>query len=528
MHVSKPSTSRSLLVAACMGLSVFNWVPAEAAAIHALVIGINDYKHPTEKMMPLHGAVDDANDVADAIRSLGAKNVTVLLNGNADRDSIFNAWDRIVASAKEGDTVFLTYAGHGGQEKERIVGSTANGMVQTTLLADFSERPPHNYQRIFDFEWHAKIKAAKGLDVITLFDSCHSGSATRSAVKDSIPQQSRNAVYGAIPADEDMLIEVDIKPAPSVASNETYVGGTLDGELVYEIPIAGKPRGAASYYFARALSGHADIDQDGQLTRGELKSYITENVRIATASRQTATVEFPTDVPASASLLDITRPAPPLQDNIEIAFAISGVADDQVRALSAGLKGARIVDERSAQLLWKVDQGVVVDRFGADVVATKIPTAERFQKVLDRWSVFARLKLLAERRPVKIRLAEGDGLYRGGTVTAIVEEFSPYTHLLLYNLASDGTIQYVAKNQQATCCMLDFTLANIPIIAPYGADHLFVVATRAEVPALENKLRQINSKVEPSRFYEVLKAQAETGDLRLGFVGFYTEAPRGG
>jgi hypothetical protein len=48
-----------------------------AAKVHALVIGINDYNGPPPK---LKGAVNDANDVAKALRGDGVEDVTEVVD----------------------------------------------------------------------------------------------------------------------------------------------------------------------------------------------------------------------------------------------------------------------------------------------------------------------------------------------------------------------------------------------------------------------------------------------------------------
>ncbi|MDJ0640665.1 MAG: caspase family protein, partial [Paracoccaceae bacterium] len=67
---------------------VMSAVPAHAQQTFGLVIGIDEYTYVSD----LHGAVNDAEDIADALTALGGE-VTLLLNANATRDAILGAWE---------------------------------------------------------------------------------------------------------------------------------------------------------------------------------------------------------------------------------------------------------------------------------------------------------------------------------------------------------------------------------------------------------------------------------------------------
>jgi uncharacterized caspase-like protein len=80
---------------------------------HALVIGINDYRH----VGPLGYAVNDAEALAELLKtSLGfeSENVTVLLDAEATRANILQAFLRLAVYGTEpNDRVLVFFAGHG-------------------------------------------------------------------------------------------------------------------------------------------------------------------------------------------------------------------------------------------------------------------------------------------------------------------------------------------------------------------------------------------------------------------------------
>ena len=91
---------------------------ARADRTVALVVGIDDYRH----IPRLDGAVNDARDVADALRGIGAEVVT-LTDGAATREAILREWRRLATSVGEGDRLVVTFAGHGSNEPEHWPGS---------------------------------------------------------------------------------------------------------------------------------------------------------------------------------------------------------------------------------------------------------------------------------------------------------------------------------------------------------------------------------------------------------------------
>jgi len=84
---------------------------AARAETHALVIGIDVYASP--KHPKLLAAVADANDLLHVLKSRGVGDLRALINEQATREAFEQSWTDVTARAKPGDTIVLTFAGHG-------------------------------------------------------------------------------------------------------------------------------------------------------------------------------------------------------------------------------------------------------------------------------------------------------------------------------------------------------------------------------------------------------------------------------
>ena len=168
------------------------------AAKRALVIGIDDYKH--SKIPDLGGCVGDGNAMVKILKDhLGFTDseIKYLINSQATRAGILNALDKWVVDGTDvGDKILIYYAGHGyfteddnGDEKDE-----KNPMGETLcphdtdpdLLKDRTKKG----NMITDDEIGERLARLKGRQVILIFDSCHSGTATRGGMGKELPVRS--------------------------------------------------------------------------------------------------------------------------------------------------------------------------------------------------------------------------------------------------------------------------------------------------------------------------------------------------
>lgn len=536
---------RCLIVFVVLALGT---APAAAGRIHALVIGIDDYQSRGGALPDLRGAVNDARDIAAALRERGAAEVRVLLNGDAHRDAIFENWYALKARARPGDTLLLSFAGHGAQEPERIPGSEADGLDEVTVLGGFRPDAPHNYQRIFDYEWRRLVAEAGDYRVILVFDACHSGTMNRPLQLPELPTRLRFGEYGTIDQDTvplPMPGELSGAP-PGTLAHETYIGATLDEQVAIELKLDGQWRGALSYFFARALRGAADLNGDGRLTRSELRRYIQENVRITTDQRQEASVQYAGS--GEATLFGTVRWQAPIRREsgrvgLELADASDNLRERIFQRLPEFVEPAERDD---ADLIWKQGSAYLVSGLGDRVADLEYALNAHFDDfpalrgALEKWSVLPLIRGLSADRPLRLRLRKGetmdrgDELHRDGERLTLVVDAATHPYLTVFNLASTGEVQYLYPLAEFNDAprLVPGTIFTLPapftVRAPYGADHLVVLTSRRQPLSLQEALQDMHDQRRPRAALEALQATlSEDGTgHELGVLGLFT-APAG-
>jgi metacaspase-1 len=118
---------------------------------------------------PLAACEFDANDMAAVAKTRGIK-ATVLLTKKATRAAMLAALRGAAKTLVAGDLFVLSYSGHGGQMPDTNADET-DGQDETWCLFD---------GQLIDDELYFELnRFAKGVRVLVLSDSCHSGTITR-------------------------------------------------------------------------------------------------------------------------------------------------------------------------------------------------------------------------------------------------------------------------------------------------------------------------------------------------------------
>ncbi|WP_029890691.1 caspase family protein [Polycyclovorans algicola] len=500
-----------------MGLLV---TPAvQAGDLHALIVGIDRYATLT----PLRGAVNDARDIEQTIASFKPKTMKVLVDDQAHRRATLSAWDEIEAKAKPGDTIFVSYAGHGAQVAEAVPGQEDDGYDEIWALGGFSDSGPGSFERIVDDEWGERISRVKGIKVIMLLDACHSGTMTRSAYSEAPLWPSR---FGG----RFEKIEDDALPPPpprpddqtGARPNEIYIGGVADDRKVPEIDIGGQPRGALSYYFSRGLRGPADLNQDGQITFSELQQYLVENVRQRTESQQTPVIQS-----GGSPEQPIFRVSPLQASAIPlrpVRVAVRGASASEAERMTQQLTRVQSTRLSDAELVWDLGRGRVLSQAG-DWVANARSAAE-MQGEVDKSTALMRLRALAESRHFGARLAGGD--HRRGAGERVTLTFEPRKepYLTIINLAGTGVVNllypiYTAESQPLTPNRL-FTLPPLRVQPPYGADHVIAIASRNEPTRLRAALAALEGHRAADQAVNLIEQAVTQGGQQIAIVGLFT------
>ena len=165
----------------------------------ALLVGIDDYAPEVDA--DLKGAVNDVRLVhaslkaahglaldplpAGAACEAGGEKSVALLNACATRANILARFDALVKASAPGDQLLFYFAGHGARSGFSADGTQSSGRHSTLVAADSRTKRADGdlVDDILDTVLKARIDeaAAHGVRVLTIFDSCNSGTATRSA-----------------------------------------------------------------------------------------------------------------------------------------------------------------------------------------------------------------------------------------------------------------------------------------------------------------------------------------------------------
>lgn len=182
-----------------------NITESQKSKFYALLIGINYYEsiqtYP-QRFKNLSACVRDINQVAYYLKeslNVPSKNIWKLTapvkqttelaqirTGEGDKDptyeNIVNAFKEITHKAQKGDQVYIHYSGHGGSATT-IYPELKQGQDQKDEGLVPMDYGSNNFRYLRDIEITTLFKRItdKGCILTAVFDSCHSGGASRDA-----------------------------------------------------------------------------------------------------------------------------------------------------------------------------------------------------------------------------------------------------------------------------------------------------------------------------------------------------------
>ena len=262
---------------------------------HALLIGINFYfphRLPEGNCYKnLKGCVQDINHVETYLKNTfnltpdQIIKLTATASDNPEQpqeppellptyENIVNKFKEVTAKAQPQDLVYIHYSGHGGRAKtiyEDIKGFAA---FDEALVPTDIGQPNSRYLRDLELAKLLDDMVQKQLAVTVVFDSCHSGGATRDETKEEeniaargshfidmtdrpkdslvappeeFAQMSRNIVTNS----RGGTVADSLFPTPN---GYTLIAACRDHELAYEKVFEGTERnGALTYFLLKAL-----------------------------------------------------------------------------------------------------------------------------------------------------------------------------------------------------------------------------------------------------------------------------------
>lgn len=524
-------TSRPLLhaAAALAALAVFA-LPARAGQL-GLVVGVNDYRafetwSPDKPagLYDLQGAVNDATRIARTMRASGVDlpDTRLLLDERGTKRAFLDAWAALLDAAAPGDTLIVTYAGHGGQEHEISAPfDEADGKDETLMFHDFDPENPRE-GRLNDDELRALLEQAAAYNVIWVMDSCHSAGLSRSTAARDMMGQTRSGGLYDIP-DEPSVTEIEVEAGDEEGDALPHVTQILATEterkLVQETRIDDRMHGALSYYFADAISGAADLDGNGVVTRSEIAAFLGDRVFARMNQTQQPRIlprgdAQPVFAPSGSGFDTLAAPAT-TADATKLPVHVIGAAPP-------GLDPGAVDMVESGALLTFEETGAgwTVYNHTGDRITTITGGAER---LVARASVLDGLDALKSTAipPVRIDAAQSVGSQTVGSRVGFTF-FPPdatLRYLTLFNLASDGTLQYPLADEGAQIPMTGHSLA-FDVTLPAGSDQLVAVFCGRPPLDLRAALARAAGRTVSPSLLDALTNQ----ECQLGRMGLFTIA----
>ena len=145
----------------------------------ALLIGINDYPNPEER---LEGCVNDVFLMSEVLQESGfeASQIRTVLNDRATAQGIRDRMEWLLDGSQDGDQRVLYFSGHGSQLTDYGSDETADRRDECLVPWDFQWT---RESAIVD-DWFHELYSQLPYDArfIVVFDCCHSGGMTRSGL----------------------------------------------------------------------------------------------------------------------------------------------------------------------------------------------------------------------------------------------------------------------------------------------------------------------------------------------------------
>lgn len=226
----------------------------------ALCIGINNYPGTDSD---LSGCVNDANDWGAHLTARGFI-VSKLLDAAATGQAMRKGITQVIGQGGDGDLVVLQYSGHGSFVPDKN-GDEADGTDECLCPHDIEKNGP-----ITDDELSELFAArARGVKLVFIADSCHSGTVARFAPITTPPVTKGKSppvrkVRFLPPAvflsarDAGKLGVRSRRPASPPGRHEALLmSGCQDTEFSYDAWFEGRPNGAFTFVALKALRGLA-------------------------------------------------------------------------------------------------------------------------------------------------------------------------------------------------------------------------------------------------------------------------------
>ncbi len=242
----------------------------------ALLVGVNAYPN-LSRLSQLKGAVSDVARMQAMLTTrfdFPPENVWTLCDGDATREGILDAFEHhLIARSRPGDIVVFHYSGHGSMLPDAS-GDELDGLDETLVPSD-SDR--HGARDIRDDEIQALLgRLPEGVHLTLIFDSCHSGTATRDLEGGRPRRLDRDSLLLA--AGTRSLAGADAATLDAPVRDYVLISGARADQQARELK--DRPNGALTYYLTETLSR-----ADSALTYTDLMDVVRGRVNEQFASQ---------------------------------------------------------------------------------------------------------------------------------------------------------------------------------------------------------------------------------------------------
>jgi caspase domain-containing protein len=540
---------------------------AKRPRLHAMVVGINTYygRAARGQVPNLLGCINDANDIAQQVAKLDPGSLRVLGTRNepVTRSAFLTAWQDMVVAAGEGDTLLLTYSGHGGQIRQLCPGNEEDGYDETLILSGFDiGQAREAAEHIVDDELAERFAAAaaKRLLVVFVADSCFSGTVYRSV------ETAANVRYRTIRSYEltrgASSANACSAAAPEDPPNLLFLSGSQENEVVPEINVDGQWRGALSYAVARALEGRAA--RGGVVTAYGLSEFVLRYVQSLSDAGQHPSVTWPSRTRTTPNdvmtverstpvvMLDAMTPPPAPrsahQDEVwPVRLRFLGLIPAERLQIANSLTHAILVTESDpAALIWDARQQLILNDQGHRIAEDV--DAGALQHAIDRRRAWERVSALSAENGLTVRIrlrgeppgarasAASDATHKEGTRLFIdVDGVADGAYFTVFNLTGNGKVELIEPGPShlacgtAVCSTGMRKMKGVPIKpfevevgAPFGAEHVVAVAGSLPLSRLMPALVQARNKLAAADILTGLTRELQTQPLQAGFRGIYS------
>jgi uncharacterized caspase-like protein len=535
---------------------VFQISNPDGGEVRALVIGVDDYQH----VRKLKGATADARDIASTLKAMGVSDVTTLINDQVDRSSVLREVSALVERTKTNDLIFMSIAGHGTQEPERVKGSEPDGMQDVFLLTGFEPAAAGSQQRILGSEFNHFIKQfeLRGAKVIFIADTCHGGGMAREIDPRAEEMSFRQVPPYTLLVDTLQPVSDSNDPRSELDLDHTAFLAAVDRSTkAPEVRIPGVEglRGALSYAVARALEGNADADHDGKVTLKELFANVRQVVYQLSDQRQNVvTMTSPNLSPETDVAFGLTRGVALIQGSIEDSrpsapapstppgnapapASLPSTPDAarldtpiRVAALDGKMtyfpnltahdaKVQAVQPTDNPDLIWDpVSHDVIA---WGDVIAYGVNLAD-LPAVIDRTAAIRALKRISTQSPQVMRISPDDRQHHNDQTVEIDLSDAAGRGLVVFNVSGDGTIQmlYPIGSDASPAQSANLKLP-LRVREPFGADQIVAITSKQRLVDLEKVLLQVNRRRASGQVIKSLERYMPA-DARVGSIGFFT------